>query len=152
MRYAVVALLLTLVPTVALAKDIIECRRKGKEPIRIVFDAEMFEGRKLSCLEGNFIADITPCAPNGGFSLSRPTGLATIAAVVDRWQDTMDHLGGVTGFFASDTTITFTGSFVGNSSHELWSFDVDRVTGIGKLKLEGKAAGDHVCKRVKPKV
>lgn len=153
MRGLIIAFVMTLVPSVASAKDIIECVKPGKEPIRIILDAKDFEGRKLSCLEGDFIVDMQPCAPNGGYGLSRPTGSASLYGVVDRWQDLDRHLGGTTLFFASDTKIRFDGFFRFDGENEdLWTFEVDRISGVGKLSLEGKPAGDYACHKATPKL
>jgi hypothetical protein len=33
----------------------------------------------LNCISGSFISDMTPCAPDGGFGLSYPTGDASLS-------------------------------------------------------------------------
>ncbi len=153
MRGLVVALVVAFVPSVASAKDIIECVKPGAEPIRIILDAKEFEGRKLSCLEGDFIVDMQPCAPNGGYSLSRPTGSASLYALTDRWQDLGQHTGGTTLFLASDTKIGFDGFFMSEGKRDdLWTFEVDRISGVGKLSLKGEPAREYACRKATPRL
>ncbi|MCE6959348.1 hypothetical protein LAZ40_09820 [Cereibacter sphaeroides] len=150
MRVATVALIAAFLPAAAGATDLIDCTRKGHNPIRIKIDSMRFEGHRLSCINGDFVADMTPCAPNGWWSLSSPTGDAGIYKVVNRWQDYGDHMGGVVHHWATDTGIHFDGGFMGYEGlKDSWSFTIDRITAKGRLSLEGKSAATYDCKRVK---
>ncbi len=113
----------------------IRCTAQGKDPVVISLKSQRYAGRELSCISGNFVADLTPCAPSKAFSLSAPTGSAAIVGVVDRWQDYAKHDGGVVGYFKSHTTIAFTGGFntPDGGYEDEWSFTVDRQTRVGTL-------------------
>lgn len=157
-RVVAFACLVLLLATPAGASQLIRCERPNAEPITITRNAERKFGASLNCIKGNFIGDMTPCAPNGGFGLSRPTGLADLTAVVWRWQDYGDLLGGVVDRHVSADAIHFNGGFYGGHSDwsDQWSFAVDRVTGVGILRLqqegaasvELKPAGRYVCRYV----
>ena len=119
----------------------------------ITLDAGRFAGRSLNCIKGQFVSDMTPCAPSGGFGLSAPTGTAALVKIVDRWQDHVAHDGGVVGATVTPLAISFTGSFIFDTKvDELWSFSVDRISGAGELKESDKAATKYECERVKPKL
>jgi len=80
--------------------------------------------------------DMTPCAPDGAYGLSAPTGSAELVGVVDRWQDYTNHSGGVVSHFANSETIYFTGGFNSPDTGltDKWSFTVNRLTGHAELK------------------
>lgn len=145
-------LLLTALSGAATAGPIIDCQSPDADPIRLRLDADTFEGQSLSCIDAPFIADMTPCAPNGGWGLSAPTGTAALVGVVDRWQEYSDHLGGVIGFWATDTRIHFSGGFnsPGQAMGDPWDFDIDRITGGASLTLSDKAAVAYTCGKVEP--
>jgi hypothetical protein len=89
---------------------------------------------------------MTPCAPNGAYGLSAPTGSAELVGVVDRWQDYANHSGGVVSHFANADTIYFAGGFNWPDNGGLtdkWSFTVNRLTGHAELKeFPGQAPYD----------
>lgn len=143
----VIALMLSLVATSpAFARTVILCRGAGQEAVITLEDRKAF-GRTLDCVSGPFVADMTPCAPNGEFGLSAPTGSASLVKVVKRWQEYGDHLGGVAGHFATKDKLNFNGGF--NSPDggfkEQWSIDVNRLTGVAVLKQEGKQDIKMAC-------
>lgn len=127
--------------------DEIRCVAQGEAPITIALDARRFAGRALSCIAGDFVVDLTPCAPRKAFSLSAPTGAAGIVRVVDRWQDYAGHAGGVVGYFKTHTTISFTGGFNDPASglKDDWSFAIDRQDRSGLLTRKGRAATPFRC-------
>lgn len=122
--------------TTAVAKDIIRCTSKGEPDVVITLGAERMLKRPVNCISGDFIVDMVPCAPNGSFGLSAPTGVPALSAIVDRWQDYADHTGGVTSHFINQSTIYFAGGYNGERYTEFWNFKADRLTGTAKLKLE----------------
>ena len=132
-----VALLALSTATPAPAKEIILCQRPGSPDTVITLEASTQFNRTLDCIAGNFVADMTPCAPNGAYGLSAPTGSAALVGVVDRWQDYADHSGGVVSHFANADTIYFAGGFNWPNNGgltEKWSFTVNRLTGQAELK------------------
>ena len=114
-----------------------------------------FDGRWLDCVSGEFAADLTPCAPDGGFALSAPTGSASIVQIVDHWQDYAKHLGGVTSAFTTASEIHFDAGFnnPGKGLSRDWSFAVDRLTGRAVLTIaERKQPANFTCTKAAPKL
>jgi hypothetical protein len=127
----------------AAEKQVILCQRAGSPDTVITLGASTQFNRTLDCITGDFVADMTPCAPNGAYGLSAPTGSAELVGVVDRWQDYANHSGGVVGHFANADTIYFSGGFNWPDNGGLtdkWSFTVNRATGHAELrKFPGQA-------------
>ena len=111
------------------------CASNGHADVTMTFGTRAFENRTLDCISGEFVVDLTPCAPDGSFALSAPTGSAAIVAIVDRWQDYTDHIGGVTSHFVTDDKIYFAGGFIFSTSgyEERWHMEASRVTGNATL-------------------
>lgn len=145
-------LMLTALSTAAAAAPIIDCESPGAEPVRLRLETDSFDGQPLSCIEGPFISDMTPCAPNGGWGLSAPTGIAPLTGLVYRWQDYTDHMGGVVGFFSTETRIRFSGGYNSPQSgfSEDWVFQVDRMTATGTLDIPGQAPVTYTCRKAEP--
>ena len=146
------------VSTHVYASDIIRCYGRDDEIVTIILNSHTLFNHKLNCIEGNFIEDMTPCAPNNGYGLSYPTGSVKLSKIVFRWQDYGDHLGGVASSNIDETTIAFSGGFMSPSGYnDLWDFGIDRITGHGKLtlytrenqKTANKKTSDYNCKKVK---
>jgi hypothetical protein len=142
----------------AVAKDVIRCEGRGADPITITMDARKNGNLTLHCISAKFIYDMTPCAPSNGFGLSAPTGSGALVDIVYRWQDYVDHLGGVTANRNKETELVFAGGFnspgSGSGYTETWRFVIDRVTGDGKLyQTEDKKTTikKYSCNRVKTK-
>lgn len=159
--FAAVAMTVAAVGAVE-AKDIIRCTSAALPDITITLNEKRMFKRQLSCINGPFIADMMPCAPEGAFGLSAPTGSAALVKIVDRWQDYSDHLGGVASHFATKTVVHFAGGCASLSEgyKEGWSFDVDRLSGVGTLKLTGQAEigmmggktdAKYQCAKAKPR-
>lgn len=90
----------------------------------------------LNCISGDWIYDMTPCAPKGGWGLSSPMGKAVIVNVVYRWQDFSNHDGGIVGNIINDSEIIFEGgSHYSSMWRSKWQFKVSRVTGVGILNI-----------------
>lgn len=117
---------------------IIECQSPGREHITINLNEKKAFHHVLSCIRGEFVEDMTPCAPNGGFRLSAPTGTAGLTGVVDRWQDYGDHNGGITGHWMNPAQIYFSGGYndMDGGYKEKWSLMVNRVSGKGVLTIQ----------------
>ncbi|MCF4130271.1 hypothetical protein [Methylobacterium sp. SyP6R] len=153
----VTALALASADRPASAKDVIRCQAKGQPDVIMTLDGERKFGRVLSCIKGDFVADMTPCAPNGGYGLSYPTGSASLAKVVDRWQDYADHLGGITGYAADVSSLRFDGGFYSPNQRKRgawgshWAFKVDRLTGKATLMQEGKPDIGYACAKARPR-
>jgi len=123
-------------PIGASSKSLIICHpTKGRGDVIITLDAGKEFGRILNCVDGDFIVDMTPCAPNAAYGLSYPTGSAKLRQIVDRWQDYMDHHGGVVSSNITESEIRFSGGFMtmNNGYVDYWSFVANRVTGKGIL-------------------
>ena len=132
-----VALFLLSTATPASGKQLILCQRPGSPDAVITLGASTQFNRTLDCIVGNFVADMTACAPNGAYGLSAPTGSGQLVGVVDRWQDYVDHSGGVVCHFANADKIYFAGGFNWPDKRGLtdkWSFTVNRLTGQAELK------------------
>lgn len=137
----------------AAARSLIQCRGGAGDVVISLQDRKAY-GKTLSCIiKSSFVADMTPCAPNGGFGLSAPTGSASLGQVVMRWQDYMDHSGGVVGFGESAATISVTGGFVYSGEYKPeWAFEVDRLSGRATLKQTGKKDVAYTCAAAKAKM
>lgn len=132
----------------AKTKSLIVCQAAGAGDVVVELNSQRFMGRTLSCIHGDFVVDLTPCAPNNGFGLSAPTGSAGLVAVVDRWQEYANHLGGVTSHSATSSEIYFSGGFNAAESgfQDRWDFKANRLTGdavltVNKENEEGGEAG-----------
>lgn len=102
------------------------CKGDGHDSIYVHLNSKKQFGHVLSCVSGPFVAGMTPCAPNGGYGLSAPTGSAALVGVAMRRQEYQRHLGGVTGFTWQGDDVTFTGGFMGsNGLQTSWTLKLD---------------------------
>lgn len=133
------------------AKNIILCSSAQNNKVIIEINSFKKWKKTFSCIKGDFVSDMSGCAPNGAFSLHAPTGSASMVSVVDRWQDYVDHLGAINSHFETKTAIHFSGGFNGDETGytEEWAFDLDRLSGIGILKTD-KGNTSYNCKAAKP--
>lgn len=132
----------------ASAKIVVLCKAPpGRQDVSISLQDRKFRDRALDCISGDFIADMTPCAPPGSFGLSAPTGSADLVAVVDRWQEYAHHIGGVAGHCITADKMAFSGGFNSpdNGYKESWTFTVNRLTGSAELTQEGKPSAVYTC-------
>jgi hypothetical protein len=164
-------------PSTLSAKEQILCTHAGAHDVIVTLGASRQFGRTLDCIAGDFIADMTPCAPSGGYGMSAGTGSAPLIGIVDRWQDYLSHVGGVTGTFTNDRQIYFSGGFnapvsnrtinqnresvglppvpggdrvpQGQGYQELWTFSVNRLTGNAILKRKDTPPFDYTCRKAK---
>ena len=139
---ATIAVAIAMMATLAEAGTQILCKptRTGQQVV-LELNARKAFGHQLNCIDGDFIADMTPCAPTGAFGLSMPTGSTPLTHVVDRWQDYAQHLGGVAGSIVTKHEIRFMGGFNSPSTKSGfvrdWEFVANRLTGEGTL-TQGK--------------
>jgi hypothetical protein len=141
----------------AFGSDAIKCVRPGSGDIYISVNSRSAFGRQLSCIHGEFVSDLTPCAPANGFSLSAPTGTGRIVQVFDKWPELANQLGGVTQFESTNDSYTFTGhqpvptklSIV--SRRMVWAFHVSRLSGHGMLLLYGAPELAYECALASPR-
>jgi hypothetical protein len=107
-------------------------------------------GRIFNCIDGEFVFNLSGCAPDGAFGLHRSTGKADLTRVVDRWQDYSDYIGTITSNGISDNVIYFSGA--SNSPIdgyiESWSYSISRVTGNAQLKTKDKVLATYQCAKV----
>jgi hypothetical protein len=137
-RFTLSILAIALPVTAFTAESYIRCQPLTKgSAITISLNAKKKFGKLLNCIDGEFIYDMEPCAPENGFGLSYPTGAAQLRTITFRWQDLMDHSGAVTSNTISETKIYFGGEFRSGADYvsELWVFEIDRLTGSGLLKV-----------------
>ena len=150
-RIAVVAIALVAAAP-AVAADVIVCKSPDYSDVLITINDSKRLGRMVSCIKGDFIADMTPCAPNGGYGLSYPTGNANLAKIVDRWQDYGGHLGGITGFSINRDAIKFDGGFFSSGNwSDRWRFSVNRLTGEAALQLNDDKELKFTCSKASQK-
>jgi len=114
------------------ATDDLICKAPGAGDVTIHFDVKKMFGREVDCINGDFVADLSGCAPNGAYSLHAPTGDAAMVAIVDRPQDYAKHMGGIMSHYVNQDHIYFAGGFndPAKGYKDDWIFDVDR--GLGK--------------------
>ncbi|MGB3584829.1 MAG: hypothetical protein WBA40_27465 [Roseiarcus sp.] len=86
-QVSTVLIAMVVLPTTLCAKEQILCSHTGRLNVVITLGASKQFGRILNCISGDFIVDMTPCAPDGGYGLSAGTGSAPLVSIVDRWQD-----------------------------------------------------------------
>jgi hypothetical protein len=90
----------------------------------------------LHCIHGNFVYDLTPCAPQGGWGLSSGFGRAGLSEVTQNWQTASNWPNGKVSAMVGALKITFKGGFgeglLGSEEHQ-WTFEIDRETGGGTL-------------------
>lgn len=103
-----------------------------KTIVTIELDSKNIKGKRVSCIDGDFIYDLTPCAPNGFYSLSRGTGVPEIVEYTASDRVALSRTAGYTLFRADKSSIYFGGGF---NSTETRAFRVDRLTGSGTLRL-----------------
>ena len=89
----------------------------------------------MHCVNGLMIVDMTPCAPDGGWGLSYPTGSAGIADVTTGWQLASQHYGGKLAAQIGPDRFTATAAFgeglepaLTKGSYDM-TISLDRTTG-----------------------
>ncbi|MDD9910095.1 MAG: hypothetical protein OXR62_10425 [Ahrensia sp.] len=137
-----------LVASNALAKSVIVCEPTEAGGSQVVMDlSARSDGEStLACISGDFVSDMTPCAPEGGWGMSFPTGSASLSGVTMRWQDLDEHFGGVASFRKTSTELRFAGGFADGSGvpEDDWTFTANRLDGTAALVNEGKTSA-YAC-------
>lgn len=86
----------------------------------------------VHCLQAAFIADITACAPQGGWGLSSDRRDADLVDVTNDWKTAHKHQAGKVTAVAGQRGVRFIAhrgiGIASNLSYE-WKFSVDRRTG-----------------------
>lgn len=127
------------------------CSRAGAADVTISLNSRAAFGRELSCIAGDFVEDTTPCAPDGGYGLSAPTGDARLVGLAMDWREPAyaNHTsGGVTQFFSTPAKFYFAGGVMGwprTGLNESWRFEVSRLTGRGALTLPNRPPAAYAC-------
>ncbi len=143
---AVVALLGALAPSEAIAAELL-CTHPGSPEITIALNSRTAFGHTLSCIAGDFVQDMTPCAPAGGYGLSRGTGDAGLIGIVMDWHAYRNHIGGVAQFVSTPAKYYFSGGFMGfRGLEQKWRFEVSRLTGQGSLTAPGQSPVSYACR------
>ena len=141
-------------PTNAFSHDytsLIECKSDNASPILIELWKPSEVENLLHCVNGDFIVDMTPCAPDGGWGLSRGTGLADLSEVTSSWQEAHDHTSGKLSAWVGMTSIKFTanhGEGIVDANSFLWELTLDRVTGEAELKDSMREVRFYSCELV----
>lgn len=152
MKHLIYVIFILLIPNLAAATPPILCKAIGKgDDVLISLSSESKFGRVLNCISGDFVIDLTPCAPEGAYGLSAPTGSADLVGVANSWRDYENHIGGVVSSFVSADKIRFTGGFMGNEYRQEWEFSVSRLTGNGQLKLSAGRTVKYRCGKAEQK-
>lgn len=153
----IVSAILSVTPTgseSASARELILCRSAEKEP-EIIVSLSSFRrfGQTFNCIKGEFVVDLSGCAPNGAYGLHAPMGSAALLGAVKRWQDYADHRGGITSNYITDAEIYFAGGFNSPESgyEEEWSFLIKRLTGEAELK-QSKKVSRYRCEKKARKI
>jgi hypothetical protein len=146
MRTLMVAAVTVISAMPAIAAETIRCIAPGQPDVFLSLDATRMLGRTVSCIAGDFIADMTSCAPRGAFGLSAPTGRVPLVEIVTPAQGYADHFGGVIGYFVDGSALKFMAGFHSFAKDELlhdsWQFTLDRTTGKGVLRLNKDAPAE----------
>lgn len=127
--------------------NFIRCRSgSGADVVTVEIGAARFNQYSLNCISGEFVVDMSGCAPDGGYGLHISTGSASLERVVTRWQDYSDHFGGVVSHYITSTEIRFSGGFTFPSQgySQDWEFLIDRIAGTGLLK-KGRINKRYSC-------
>jgi hypothetical protein len=106
----------------------------------------------FNCISGDFVVDISGCAPDGAFSLHRPTGSAEIVGVVDRWQDYAQHFGPIMSHYNTKNEIYFAGGFNGSGEgyKQNWNVEINRLSGVAVLDWHNVRAS-YICRVIEKK-
>ena len=115
---------------------LLDCKSATGEDFTIELFGESAFGR-MHCVKGLMIVDMTPCAPDGGWGLSYPTGTAGIAEVTPMWAVAARHFGGKFTATLGPEEFTATASFgeglepdLSRGSYDM-TIKLDRATGDG---------------------
>ena len=144
-RSLLVLLVLSASVTPSMAGTVV-CSAQGRADVILDLDGETMLGRRVSCIRGDFLVDLTPCAPAGAWGLSAPTGVAPLVKITRSRREAEAHLGGIARHWRTPTRIGFEGGFRGSGeTSDAWSFVVDRRSGSASLETEGNPRATLSC-------
>jgi hypothetical protein len=134
---------------------LLSCQSAAGEDFTIeLFAASAFGS--MHCVSGLMIVDMTPCAPDGGWGLSYPTGSASIAEVTTMWAVASQHFGGKFTATLGPETFSAAASFgeglepdLSKGSYDM-TLTLDRSTGAGTYVSGELGKVDFQC-AVKPR-
>lgn len=133
---------------------LIKCKSEESSPLFVELWKPSEFGELLHCVKGDFVADMTSCAPDGGWGLSRGTGLAGLSEITSSWQVAFGHRSGKMSANIGMTSLWFTanhGEGIGDAHSFQWELDLDRVTGGAELRVRDKKTQRYSCEIVKRK-
>ncbi|HQU68369.1 MAG TPA: hypothetical protein PLI43_09225 [Albidovulum sp.] len=118
---------------------LLSCKSSAGEDFTIELFGESPFG-PLHCVQGLMIVDMTPCAPNGGWGLSYPTGSAGLAEVTPMWAVAYKHSGGKFTATLGPEKFTAVAAFgeglepdLSNGSYDM-TIALNRTTGAGSYE------------------
>jgi hypothetical protein len=154
--FALLSSAATAKPATALDNLGIKCRSTNGTDGSVSFSHSWSEefGVQLICIDAGFIADMTPCAPNGGYSSSRITGTADIIALGYSPDFAYEYIGPSLHASISEDALDFVAIRPANfdvdvvigpeSMMELWKFHLDTVSGTAVSVSDGEVQ-HYVC-------
>jgi hypothetical protein len=143
-------------PATALDNLEIKCRSTDGTDSSVSFSHSWSEefGVQLLCIDADIAYDMTPCAPNAGYSSSRITGSADIIALGYTPDFAYEYIGPSLHASVTEDALDFVAirpaSFdldvvMGpESMMELWKFHLDKVTGTAVSVSDGEVQ-HYVC-------
>ncbi|HEY4202621.1 MAG TPA: hypothetical protein VGM83_18880 [Devosiaceae bacterium] len=151
MRISIIAAaLLGSMITTSQAASFQSCTAPGRTDLILEQDADVFDGKTITCLEGgDFIFDMTACAPRDGYGVSAPTGDAALVEVTNDFKKTKGGLGTVMFYGLTPSAYEFTaGNWdLDDKYSQDWTFTLDRKTHKGALSvLDNPLNPDDIAK------
>ena len=156
MRYPKAAILAVFVAFPSMAQDgipepvLLACKSRVGENFTIELFGESKFG-PMHCVKGLWIVDMTPCAPDGGWGLSSPTGRAGIVEVTPMWAVAAGHFAGKFTATLGPEKFTAVASFgeglepdLSKGSYDM-TISLDRATGHGVYVSGEKGKVEFDC-------
>lgn len=154
--FALLSTAATAKPNTALDNLGIKCRSTDGTNSSVSFSHSWSEefGVQLLCIDADIAYDMTPCAPNGGYSSSRITGSADIIALGYSPDFAYEYMGPSLYASVTEDALEFAAirpaSFnvdvvIGpESMMELWKFHLDTASGAAVSVSDGEVK-HYVC-------
>ena len=109
------------------------CKSGNGDKIVISLKSRTELSRVVSCIEGSFIKDITPCSANGLYALSNPSPPYNINRFAATWDEAYKWNGGFLYQRRDGRRIEFKGGLTDPVS-KMWEFEMNHLTMKGQLK------------------